>query len=85
MDNYSVFKVAEDCLKAGDEALKSRVDLLSSVLKIFHREERQQRIRFIDRLLQFGCDPNGHNIGQACPLDVVMELSKITNKKKKSY
>lgn len=74
--DYLVFEVAEDCIKAQGEVLKKTVDL-SSVLK-FHRgnqEERQQRIQFIEKLLEFGFDPNGQD-GNVCPLDVVLEMAK---------
>lgn len=74
---YFEFKVAEECLKAGSKSLKTRVDIIS-VLKSHQgsKEERQQRIEFIEKLLELGYfDPN-EQIGEACPLDVVLALSK---------
>ena len=73
---YFEFQVAEDCLKANGEVLKSKIDL-SSLLK-YHQENvkaRQQHIQFIEKLLQSGFDPNGQ-IGSTCPLDAVLRLSK---------
>ena len=82
---YQESEVAERCLSTEDsEGLKKEIDL-SSILcyRQGSKDERQKRLEFIEKLLAFGCDPNGLP-EKPCPLDVVMELTKEYQQEKES-
>ena len=77
---HSEFSLAQDCLTGGNEALNLSAISLSAILKFpisKSSHERKKHVLFIQWLLDTGVEANKRDEDEdACPLDIVLELSK---------